>query len=138
MQLFIVGLFLLCFVSIAQAAGELKQEGECSGHLEDGSTVSFAYYSNYEGCLEEVAGSIKFSSRTGLSSRTGRRTFENKKDIYTFKLLRKVPKQEVFRLAFEDSTGNTSGVLDYFDMQGTRQSASILCTVTDYEYEACP
>lgn len=130
MKLLFTGLFLLGIVTFANAGGEQKLEGKCSGQLEDGSQVGFSYFSNYEGCQGNISSSIKFSSESGLGYHQGKRTFANQKDIYSFK--------SRYQLTFEDSTGNISGVLDYFDVQGERQSITVQCEIRDYEYEDCP
>lgn len=138
MKLFFIGLFLLSIVSLANASQEQKLEGRCSGPLEDGTQVEFSYYSDFDGCQGNIASSIKFSKESGLGYHVGSRTFENHKDIYSFKGEKTNTPQEVYRLTFEDSTGNVTGVLDYFDLQGAKQSITIQCEILDFEYEDCP
>lgn len=133
MKMFFIGLFLFGMISFANARGELKLEGKCTGVLENGSAVGFSYFSDYEGCQGNISSSIKFSSESGMGNLKGKRTFENDKDIYSFKSGRKN-----HQLTFEDSTGNISGVLEYSDMKGDRHSITVQCEIRDYEYGECP
>ncbi len=135
MKLFI-GMLALMMVSFASAGTAQKLEGQCSGLMEDNTQISFSYYSNYEGCSGKIAGSIKFSAESGLGLHKGKRTFENQKDIYSFQS--KVSSgKEVYRLTFEDSTGNISGVLDYFDTHGEKQTITVQCVIRDFHYDDC-
>lgn len=133
MKFFCAGLILFGIVSFANASGDQKLEGKCSGRFADGLQVGFSYFSNYEGCQGNISSSIKFTSESGLGFHKGKRTFENQKDIYSFN-----SQQDIYQLTFEDSTGNISGVLDYFDLQGERQSITVQCEIRDYEYGDCP
>ncbi len=129
MKLFLIGVLLFAIIPLANARAEQKLEGKCSGELEDGSVVAFSYFSDYEGCQGNILSSIKFSPQSGLGHLKGKRTFANDKDIYEFK--------KNYKLTFEDSTGNISGVLDYSDVHGDKQSITVQCSIRDYEYADC-
>lgn len=128
--LFIVISFLvLNLVADANAAvgSSLKTEGSCSGALLDGTPVSLNYYSDFNGCKKVSKSAVTFTSGIeGLF--TGSRTFKANKDIYNF------PKH---KLTFADSTGNTSGRLQYRDANNERQTVELSCEVRDYEYTDC-
>lgn len=118
-------LLLLNFqVQAAPAEGStLKIEGSCSGILKDGSTVSLTYYSNFDGIKDVSQSAVTFTGALeGLF--TGTRKFIQGKDIYTF---------PGTKLIFLDSTGNTSGILQY-SQEEIRQSVEIQCEIRDYEY----
>lgn len=129
MKLFFISALFLAVIPLANARAEQKLEGKCTGHLENGSPVAFSYFSDYEGCEGSIASSIKFSPQTGLGNLRGKRTFANEKDIYEFK--------KNYKLTFEDSTGNISGILEYTDAQAQRQSVIVQCSIRDYEYADC-
>lgn len=137
MKFLFLALCLLGIVSLANAGEPQKQEGQCGGKLEDGSEISFSYFSNYNGCQTNIAGSIHFSPESDLESRKGKRSFTDQKDIYSFRSGHRILKSEVYRLTFANSTGNTSGVFDYFDAQGAKQSVTVQCLIHDYEYDDC-
>jgi hypothetical protein len=129
-QLFLIllaFLFIQLLPSADAATGSaLKPEGSCSGNLADGTSVSFTYYSNFNGCKKTSKGAIAFQS--GLEGLiTGSRTLSSK-DYYNF------PKLD---LSFANSTGNTSGKLGYRDQGNVRHVIEVQCEVRDYEYADC-
>ncbi len=118
-------LLLLNFkVQAAPTEGStLKIEGTCSGTLKDGSTVNLTYYSNFDGIKDVSQSAVTFTGALeGLF--TGTRQFKQGKDIYTF---------PGAKLIFLDSTGNTSGTLQY-SQEEIQQSVDIQCEIRDYEY----
>jgi len=119
------------FTLISNAQGaigkELKPEGNCSGQLLDGTEVSLAYYSDFDGCQKVSRSAITFQSGIeGLT--TGSRAFKGENDVYNF------PK---YKLTFQNSTGNTSGTLEYRDTNRDLQSVELQCEVRDYEFPDC-
>lgn len=106
----------------------MKVEGSCSGKLNDGTEVSYTYYSNYDGCKKVSSAAVNFNSGIeGLF--TGKRSFTRSSDIYTF---------NDYKLIFANSTGNTSGKLTYKDFETSkRKTISVQCEVRDYEYADC-
>jgi hypothetical protein len=128
-------LFTLAVVLFTLSAGAhtMKLEGKCSGTLQDGTTVSYTYYSNFDGCKNRSRAAVTFHEGLALDLHTGVRSFSKGKDIYQFKQ----NKKEVVRLTFADSTGNTSGELTYTDEQGQNQTVQMSCMIRDYSYEDC-
>ena len=130
-QLFLILLAFL-FIQLLPDAGAatgsaLKPEGNCSGTLADGTSVSFTYFSDFDGCKKTSKGAIAFHSGIeGLI--TGSRSFKSGKDYYNF------AKND---LTFADSTGNTSGQLGYRDESNKRHVIEVQCEVRDYEYAEC-
>lgn len=129
MKLFFISVLLFAILPLANARAEQKLEGKCTGNLENGTAVAFSYFSDYEGCQGNITSSIKFSAQSGIGNMKGKRTFVNDKDIYEFK--------KNYKLTFEDSTGNISGILDYSDFHGDKHSVTVQCAIRDYEYEDC-
>lgn len=127
-MMFLFGVLFVCLASFAHASEAQKLEGSCHGKLADNTLISFSYYSDYDGCHPNIAGTIKFSSASGLGRHRGSRAFSDQKDIYSFR---------GYRLTFLDSTGNVSGDLEYIDKHGLRQSVSVDCQVNDFEYVEC-
>ncbi len=128
-QIFTCVLYVgLCFSAFAQES-EMKLEGSCHGNFSDGTPVSFTYYSDFNGCQQNINAAIKLSPNFGSQYFKGKRAFEDSKDIYTV---------ETYRVTFKDSTGNTSGVFSYLDVVGHRQSITVQCEIRDYEYDECP
>lgn len=119
---------VLTLTSNAQAAGSsLKVEGSCTGTLDDGTQVSFTYYSNFNGCKNTAKAAINFNSGIeGLL--TGTRSLARGQDVYSF---------PDHRLTFADSTGNTSGKFRYTNAQGKKKTTTVSCDVRDYEYSDC-
>ena len=104
----------------------MNLEGKCSGTLRDGSSVSFTYYSNFNGCTSKATAALTYTKgMEGLL--TGTRSFTDEKDYYLF------PQTSV---TFANSTGNTSGTFKYFDGRYTK-SVKVQCDVRDYEYSDC-
>lgn len=125
----VLSFIVLNLITNAKAAtgSSMKVEGSCSGRLNDGTPVSFTYYSNFNGCQNVSKSAITFTSGIeGLF--TGSRTFKSNKDIYNF------PKHKV---TFADSTGNTSGTFQYRDADKALQNVELACEVRDYEYADC-
>ena len=119
------------FTLISNAQGavgkELKVEGSCNGQLLDGTEVNLAYYSDFDGCQKVSRSAITFQAGLeGLT--TGSRAFKGDKDVYNF------PK---YKLTFLNSTGNTSGTLEYRDANKDLQSVELQCEVRDYEFPEC-
>lgn len=105
----------------------MKLEGSCSGTMADGTAVSLNYYSDFDGCKDVSKAAVTFTSGIeGLF--TGKRTFTDSKDNYSF------PEQ---RLSFANSTGNTSGTLKATNAQGESETVNLQCDVRDYEYADC-
>lgn len=128
MKHFLLIAFSLLFLSFqVQAAptegSTLKVEGSCYGTLKDGSTVNLTYYSNFDGIKDVSQSAVTFTGALeGLF--TGTREFKQGKDIYTF---------SGTKLIFLDSTGNTSGTLQY-SKEEVQQSVEIQCEIRDYHY----
>lgn len=120
-------LLILATNTNATVGSSLKVEGSCSGTLNDGSPVSFTYYSDFDGCKNVSKSAITFTSGIeGLF--TGSRSFKLNKDIYNF---------PAHKVTFENSTGNTSGTFEYRDADKSLQNVELACTVRDYEYADC-
>ena len=104
-----------------------KIEGSCTGSLVDGTSVSFTYYSNFDGCKKVSKCSLAFHSGIeGLI--TGSRSFPGNKDYYNFRRN---------DLTLLNSTGNTSAQFGYRDSNNARHVISVQCEVRDYTYEDC-
>lgn len=126
-SLIALSLAFLTFNLHAATGSALKTEGSCTGNLQDGTPVSFTYYSNFNGCKNVSKSGISFHS--GLDGLyTGSRTLKGGKDYYNF------PGHD---LTFKDSTGNTSGALGYRDASNQRHVITVQCDVRDYEYAEC-
>lgn len=106
----------------------MKIEGTCTGRLKNNTPVNFSYYSDFDGCKNKSNGAISFNGDDDKGLRTGERTFKNSQDIYNFNDV---------KLAFADSTGNTSGVLTYKDEERKSQKVEVQCEIRDYEYADC-
>jgi len=119
--------FLICHPS--HAGIPLDIEGSCSGALLDGTSVSYTYYSNYDGCRKVSRAAITFTS--GLHGHyKGKRSFTTTEDIYSFR--------GGFKLIFANSTGNTSGTLVYPDEpSGQKKSVTLQCSIRNNEYADC-
>lgn len=119
---------LLLSLNLHAASGSsLKTEGNCTGNLNDGTPVSFTYYSDFNGCKNTSKSAISFHSGIdGLL--TGSRSIKGSKDYYNF------PRHD---LTFANSTGNTSGTLGYRDENNQRHVIKVQCEVRDYEYSEC-
>ena len=126
MKQIISGLVFLSLSALAES--ELKLEGSCHGNLFDGTQVSFTYYSNYDGCTQNIKAAIQFAPNFGSGHYKGKRAFEEGQDIYNI---------ETYRVTFKDSTNNLGGVFSYLDVVGKRQSINIQCEIRDYEYDEC-
>lgn len=113
-------LLISSFTTIAQAAN-MDFQGRCRGTTNDGTKVSFKYYSDFNGCSEKSNAGIVWSR--GGELLTGKRTFTETKDIYTFKSA---------RIEFKNSTGNTGGTL-YVG----KDKIKLACEIRDYEYGEC-
>lgn len=129
----LISLLTFFFALTASAGTAMKIEGSCSGNLQDGTAVSFTYYSNFDGCREKSSAAVSFSQGMGGSLYTGKRAFIGNRDVYSFK----VNNKEMVRLSFADSTGNTGGKMRYVDMDGKRKSIAVTCEIRDYEYAEC-
>jgi len=107
----------------AYAGTSMKVEGTCTGTILSRMTISFTYYSNFEGCTKVSDAALSFTK--GLEGLfTGKRRFTTTQDIYTL--------SGGHNLTFANSTGNTSANLTY---QG--ETVRVQCQVRDYEYEDC-
>lgn len=129
--LIVVAFLVLTLITNANAKAasgtSMKVEGTCSGTLDDGTAVSFVYYSDFDGCKNVNKGALTFTA--GLEGLlTGSRTFKGDSDVYTF------PEN---KLTFANSTGNTSGKLHYKDNKGVKRFIPVSCEVRDYEYPEC-
>lgn len=113
----------------AQAESEMKMEGRCNGTMASGTQVTFTYYSDFNGCQQNINAAIKFGPDFGSRYYKGKRAFENSQDIYTV---------DTYRVTFKDSTGNLGGIYSYLDVAGQRQSIPVECSILDYEYDECP
>ena len=112
---------------VEELGSSMKLEGSCSGTLKDGTEVSFNYYSDFDGCKDVSKGAVAFNSGVeGLF--TGQRSFTETRDNYTF------PEQ---KLSFENSTGNTTGILIMNDLEGKPEAVKLQCDIRDYEYADC-
>lgn len=125
----VLTLLSLSLTVFAQAEDELKVEGNCSGTLADGTHLSFTYFSNFNGCQQNIRAAIQFNSNFGSGYYKGKRVFEESEDIYTI---------DSYKVTFKNSTGNVSGVFSYLDVVGKRQSLNVQCEIRDYEYDECP
>lgn len=107
----------------AQAVSSLKIEGSCFGNLPSGGSFSYTYYSNFDGCRKVSRASLKFTSgMKGIFK--GKRSFTDTQDIYDL--------SGGHKLIFKNSTGNTSGTINYAD-----KTLPVRCEVRDYEYADC-
>lgn len=121
-----MALFLLPNMTFANSA--MKPEGTCQGALKDGTPVSFAYFSDFDGCKEKSESAITFTEgREGLH--TGSRIFSGDKDVYTF--------SKDLKVVLNNSTGNTEATLRYLNDENKAESVVLQCEVRDYEYLDC-
>lgn len=127
MKTLIVSIITLSFSSLSYGSS-LKIEGTCSGKLADGSDISYTYYSNFNGCKKKSVAAVNFTSGIeGLF--TGTRSFTRSSDIYAF---------NGYKLIFANSTGNTTGKLNYKDIETNKtKTVTLQCEVRDYEYNDC-
>ena len=117
--------FLMTLSSVVLAGTTMKLEGSCSGKINQ-ETVSFNYYSTFDGCKNKSNAALSFTSgHEGLY--TGLRSFKGNKDIYELG-----KKQEKLGLEFLNSTGNVSGKLKY-----NKKIINVKCEIRDYEYGEC-
>lgn len=115
------------FFSSSAFSLSMKVEGNCAGKLADGSSISFQYYSNFNGCKNTASAGISYDQgREGMV--TGSRKLSDSSDTYTFGKT---------NLVFANSTGNTTGKYRYTDRRGDRRSVTLQCDVRDYEYAEC-
>ena len=123
----IIFALVVMFFSLSAFSLSMKIEGGCAGHLADGTSIAFQYYSNWSGCSNSSKAAISYDQgREGMV--TGTRSFTEKSDIYNF------GKE---RLTFANSTGNTSGRYSYLNSRGKRQTVTLQCDVRDYHYGEC-
>lgn len=119
--------FLSLILSSQVFSASMKLEGSCSGTLQNGTAVTFDYYSDFDGCKEKSQAALSLTSgMEGLH--TGHRSFQNAQDIYSFAQI---------KLTFKDSTGNTSGSFRYLDEANTYKTIQVQCEIRDYEYGEC-
>ncbi len=125
----VVATLTLLICQPTRAGIPLDIEGSCSGALLDGSSISYTYYSNYDGCRKVSRAAITFTS--GLRGHyRGRRSFTATEDIYSF--------HGGYKLIFANSTGNTSGTLVYPDeASGEKKSVILKCSIRNNEYADC-
>lgn len=125
----VVATLTLLICQSSRAGIPLDIEGSCSGALLDGSSISYTYYSNYDGCRKVSRAAITFTS--GLRGHyRGKRSFTTTEDIYSF--------HGGFKLIFANSTGNTSGTLVYPDeASGEKKSVILQCSIRNNEYADC-
>lgn len=121
-----LGLYLSAY---AQVESEMKIEGKCNGTLTDGTQINFTYYSDFNGCQQNIRAAIKFGPDFGSRYYKGKRTFADSQDVYTV---------DTYRVTFKDSTGNLGGIYSYLDVAGKRHSIAVQCSIRDYEYDECP
>ena len=122
--LFSVLTFLFLGFSIAHAESSLKLEGTCSGNLANGTPVVATFYSDFDGEAAVSKSAVTYSGGIeGLY--TGKRTFKNAQDTYSF---------SDTKIIFADATGNTTGRLQYLEDGERPQSVELSCEVRDYEY----
>ena len=137
----ILTIFLFLGISVsAMANSPMKLEGSCTGILKDGSSIKFVYYSDFDGCHEKINASVQVTHVTNVSTYSGKRAFNNQRDTYSFTegvAEKSLASREIFGLNFVDSTGNTEGVLNYWDNENEEQSVVVQCEIRDYEYERC-
>ena len=134
-----IAFFIILFTTFsAQANPNLKLEGSCLGTMKDGNPIEFRYFSNFDGCQNESRASVQFQHGSHLGSHSGTRSI-GEKDIYTFAVAtgKTLGPRDSFSLSFANSTGNTEGMLNYLDSEGSLQSIVVQCEVRDYEYERC-
>jgi hypothetical protein len=125
----VVATLTLLICQSTRAGILLDIEGSCSGALLDGTSVSYTYYSNYDGCRKVSRAAITFTS--GLRGHyRGKRSFTTTEDIYSFR--------GGFKLIFANSTGNTSGTLVYPDeASGEKKFVTLQCSIRNNEYADC-
>jgi hypothetical protein len=125
----VVATLTLLICQSTRAGILLDIEGSCSGALLDGTSVSYTYYSNYDGCRKVSRAAITFTS--GLRGHyRGKRSFTTTEDIYSFR--------GGFKLIFANSTGNTSGTLVYPDEpSGEKKFVTLQCSIRNNEYADC-
>jgi hypothetical protein len=113
--------FILSIPAIA--ADSNKIEGSCTGNLSNGTTISYSYYSDYDGCKKISSAAVSFTA--GLKGYfKGTRSFTESQDIYTL--------NDKYKLMFNNSTGNTSGIL-----VTPSETVKVQCKIRDYEYPDC-
>lgn len=128
--LIVLSFVVLNLVTHAKAAApgsegsSLKTEGSCSGSLLDGTAVGFNYFSDWDGVKDVSKGAVAFTAGKD-DLLTGKRVFKDGKDIYS------VPG---YRIILADSTGNTSALFEYSDIDGAKQTVEVQCDVRDYTY----
>lgn len=131
-------LSLICFFSSTLFAGTaMKLEGTCHGTLKNRTSVSFNYYSSFNGCRDKSSAAISFTSGIDSGLYTGTRNLGTN-DVYSFNVKEARQKsKELVRLTFANSTGNTGGTLRYIDDNSKLQSIKVRCEIRDYEYGEC-
>lgn len=120
----LIALFFLAAFDVSAAVQKL--EGSCQGRLHNGKSVSFKYYSDFNGCKQKSSSAISYSGSDTL--RTGTRRFTETSDIYEFSSI---------KLTLANSTGNTSAYYHYKDANGGTRRVKVQCEVRDYEYGEC-
>jgi hypothetical protein len=131
-------LLLTFLTSFAQAGTVMNYQGSCTGALKNGSVISLKYYSDFDGCMKVSQAAVSFDSGLPFDLLTGARSFTHQDDIYSFKASINGRSLNLLELKFKNSTGNTSGVMNYLDEESkSREFINLKCSVRDYEYQSC-